>query len=268
MKTVVHTADTLTPRLTHALLVYESQDAAYVTVHPAWIRKGRADIGAGVAASRAALAGLARKIANATAIGGFLPGTLLYMTPRVIAWWRPAAPARVFFKQARNLEPGVRQVSPIGDKSAATPQPHLVFAVTGSHWFVWAVADERPGFRPVPTTPLSRCPHFNVWREGQVCTGNVKLPEILTPEVLGEFERSFFDSHFTHPNHPDGLTTHPKGPYAMWGELLARKHKTFPIAWLTPLKRVFQDGRDVAAGSKQVTLDKAIKAIEEAHGGA
>lgn len=266
MKTVVHTAGSMTLSLAHALLVYENDESAFVTIHDATLKNGRAEIGPGMAASRAALAGLARKIANATAIGGFLPGTLLYMTPRVISWWRPAAPARLFFKQAANLEPGGRKKSPIGDKSGVIPQPHLVFAVTASYWFVWSVAAANQGFRPEPTTPLSRAPHFNVWREGQICTGNVKLPEILTPEVLGDYERAFFSSNFTHPNHPEGLTTHPKGPYAMWSELLAGKHKTFPTRWLTPLKRIFRDGRDEASGAKQVTLEKAIQAIEEAHG--
>lgn len=219
-------------RLTKALLVYESDRSAFVTVHDARVKDGRAQVGAGTPATRPALAELARKLANATAIAGFIPGNLLYMSPRAIAWWRPAAPARVYFKQVVTEE--TKEERRIGTRNSVTPQPDLVFAVTARDWFVWAVDAQRA--RPDAKTQLFRAPHWNVWKDGRICTGNVKLPETMSPDVLQEYEHAFFGSNFTHPNDPQGLTLHPGGIYAMWRELLDNTYTAFPLAWLSPLK--------------------------------
>lgn len=245
MRTGVHTGDMLHMELRHALLVYEDDDSAFVTVHEAAAKKGRADIGPGRPASRGALAELARKLANATALSGFVPPALLYMSARTIAWRRPAAPATVFFSGDGDRK------EQIGERSGRVPQPELIFAVTTDRWFVWATAHDAPGSPIGADTWLYRAPHFNVWKSGEICTGNVKLPETLSPAVLDAYEAAFFGSNFTHPNDPQGLTRHAGGPYALWRELLDGKHKAFPRAALAPMKK---------------TLSTAIKELEAKRG--
>jgi hypothetical protein len=73
-------------------------------------------------------------------------------------------------------------------------------------------------------TPLWRAPYFNVWGEGEICTGNVRLPDSLSPQSLEVYERAFFDSEFTHPNLRGGekLIHHSDGPYGWWAGLLKR----------------------------------------------
>lgn len=221
MKTQVNTQDTMRPELTHALLVYEDEGSAYVTLHRVATVKGRPRIGPGGPASRAALATLAAKLQKAAALAGFTPPNLVYMSPQLLAWWRPAAPARVFFDCPKEVDKGA-----IGKRSAITPQPGLLFGVTPRDWYVWALAGaDRPG----PDTPVHRAHYFNVWRSGRICTGNVKLPDRLDPGVLGQYESAFFDSNFTHANDAKGLTRHKGGVYRLWRELLEGQHKTFPV---------------------------------------
>jgi PRTRC genetic system protein B len=174
MKTHVHASGDISTKLSSALLVYEGHDSAFVTVHAAEVIRRRVTIGPGMPATRSALAELARKLSNATAIAGFIPPQLLYMSPRVISWWRPASPARVFFAPPAHANDDERR---IGTRNAVTPQPDLVFAVTARDWFVWAADVYAGAPRPAPNVKLLRAPYFNVWKDGRICTGNVKLPQ-------------------------------------------------------------------------------------------
>lgn len=237
MKTHVHSAGELTPQLSKAILLYESHDLAYATVHEAGVKNGRAELGAGVPASRAAIAGLAQKLLNATALSGFIPARLLYLSPRAIAWRRPAESARMFFQCDPARDKGL-----IGARSAVTLQPELVFAVSASDWYVWALDYDPRVEAPGPGTRLFRAPHFNVWQDGRICTGNVKLPQSMSPEVLAEYEAAFFGSNFTHPNDPKGFARYPGGPYALWRDLLdGKKHTVFPSHALAPTKMKLAD---------------------------
>lgn len=213
------TRESLSPRLTRALLVYESEGTAFVTAHQVSVIKGRPQIGPGVPASRSALSDLADKLSAVTALSGFLPPQLLYLSPRALAWWRPAAPATMFFRCKG------KQYAEIGDRSGRTPQPALVFTVSADRWYVHAV--KGPG-RPDADTPLYRAPHFNVWRSGHICTGNVKLPDRLDPEILGDYESAFFGSNFTHANDPKRLTRYKGGPVRLWRDLLTGRLAAFP----------------------------------------
>lgn len=214
--------------LRYALLVYGNDERAYVTVHPVGRVKNRLQIGAGTPASRAALAGLSRSISNAATMSGFLPANLLYLSPRVMSWWCPPVERRVWFEVNEALDKGR-----IGERSARVPHPGLVFTVTARNWFVHAVAGDA---RPAPETTLRRAPYFNVWSTGRICTGNVKLPESMSPAVTADYERAFFDSRFTHPNDPKGLTNYKGGAFQLWIDLLDGRHATFPEASLTPAR--------------------------------
>lgn len=208
-----------------AVLVYATGTggAAYATVHE--VEAGRRPrLGAGVPATKEACAGLARALGAAATLSGFVPPTLLYLGARSLVWWRPAAPAVVYFDTAKSAaadqadDAGGRSL--IGKRSARVPHPGLVFAVGRRGWYVYALAAgaDRPG----PATRLMRAPYFNVYADGQICTGNVRLPKTLSPESLAEYERAFFASEFTHPNAHgrERLVRAEGGPYAFWRDLL------------------------------------------------
>jgi PRTRC genetic system protein B len=111
----------------------------------------------------------------------------------------------------------------------------LVFAVGGGKWFVYAVKGTQ---RPAPDTPLFRAPYFNVWADrGEICVGNVRTPGTTDHDAMEAWERSFFESRFTHPN--EGFRVRFKGGgYAFWKHLLERgAGMPFPERALYPADR-------------------------------
>jgi len=232
-----------------AVLVYGSEhnsrdESVYATVHGIEKRGQKYSLAAGMPATKEACSQLARALGAASTITGFMPENLLYLGGRSIIWWRPPAPATVYFDTTRTVAGDQTDdktaAALIGKKTGRTPQPGLVFAITTSSWYVFAVAGAA---RPTLESKLLRAPYFNVWTSGQICTGNVRLPESLSPAALQRFERAFFDSEFTHPNvrGKERLVNHPKGAYALWASLFQLPAgQPFPEAHLIPLKSNLQ----------------------------
>ncbi|HXC39404.1 MAG TPA: PRTRC system protein B, partial [Burkholderiales bacterium] len=230
--------------LKSAILLYTNGGSYYATLHGIET-KGQPVIGPGAPVTAEAIAPMVRSLGLQSGFDGFLSPELLYVGPDAAAWWRPPAPARVFF-QTREDDDG----KGIGTATAVTPHPGLVFVLARS-WYVFAVrGNERPG----PNTPLYRAPYFNVWESGEICEGNLERPSAVTPESLAAFERGFFESRFTHPNVRNGklLTSYPGGVTKLWKDLLAGKHKNFPEHRLVKtkatlaerLKKLQSGGRD------------------------
>ena len=213
--------------LASALLVYEAPGGeAYVTLHRAKALNGRPTLGPGQPATHALLRGIAHACGAAAGLGGWIAPTLLFIAPGTIAWWRPPQPATLFFSRQKN---GGK------DFSGTAPQPGLVFLVRETKWFVWALTGET---RPTPTTALYHAPHFNVWADGRICVGNVDLPKQLTPEMATEYERAYFGSRFTHPNHPHLCTG---DAYQLWRDLIAARGGPFPVARLVATGKTLQN---------------------------
>lgn len=233
--------------LTAAVLVYESREGArsasyaYATIHSIESKGRRLRLGAGKPATKEASAAFARALGAASTLSGFLPEDMLYLGARSIAWWRRPKLANMYFdttkKAAGDQQEDRSHAGAIGKRAGKVMQPGLVFAVTPSAWYVFAV---RGGGRPGPDTPLFRAPYFNVWKSGQVCTGNVRLPDTLSTSALERYERAFFDSEFTHPNvhGRERLLIHPAGSYTFWKEILDRKDQeaAFPEKALVDAK--------------------------------
>jgi PRTRC genetic system protein B len=198
--------------LVGAVLMYESDRGdVYATSHPVVPdaqHQGRKVIGAGTPLSKGALAKFADAVGAATAFAGFLPESLLFSSPNLIAWWTPAQVRMTWFKAS-----GSGKVA--GHGPAA--HPALVFVATPSDWFVFALAED---MRPAPATRLRHSPHFNVWDGGRICTGNVELPPIFGAEVIHSYENAFFRSHFTHPNR-DKAVKYKGGIQQLWRDQLA-----------------------------------------------
>ncbi|HZF19466.1 MAG TPA: PRTRC system protein B [Burkholderiales bacterium] len=231
-------------QLRQAILVYLSGAGAYATLHDIQGDPTALRLGAGRPATKEACADLARKLGAMASLSGFVPPELCYLGARSIIWWRPAAKTTVFFDTrtaaAGDQEEDQTAAKLIGKRSGSTPQPALVFAVGSGGWHVFALRDSN---RPAPGTKLCRAPYFNVYSSGEICEGNVRLPEQLSPSALAEYERAFFDSNFTHPNirGKDRLVNHKGGAYAFWRQGLDRAWgDRFPVEALVPLDLTLQ----------------------------
>ena len=78
--------------------------------------------------------------------------------------------------------------------------PKLVFIVKNTSLYVYAYR----AANLTENTPLYHAPFFNVYANGEVCTGNVDVDysELRYFEDVKEFmENGFFNSRFTHTNH-------------------------------------------------------------------
>lgn len=198
--------------LVGAVLMYQSDRGdVYATSHPVVPdsqHPNRKVIGAGGPLSKGSLVKFADAVGAATAFSGFLPESLLFSSPNLIAWWTPAQVRTTWFKAAGSgkLE---------GQGLAA--HPALVFVATPGDWYVFALAENA---RPAPATRLRHSPHFNVWDGGRICTGNVELPPTFGAEVIHSYERAFFRSHFTHPNRNKAVK-YKGGMQQLWRDQLA-----------------------------------------------
>lgn len=235
--------------LRHAILLYEAHGLigdkdVYATIHPIERhRKGGPRIAAGVPATPEACTAFANSIADRAAFTGWIAPEILFVGPRTVAWWRAPAAATVFFETQDEKDPKRR----LGIRQGRTPQPGLVYVLKEGEWYVYAVKGKQ---RPDASTPLFRAPYFNVWKNGEICEGNVARPSAVSPATLAKFEHAFFHSRFTHPNAASRyLTRYRRGVYELWRDLLDGKHKQFPEASLVP------HGKH--------TLDTALRAIEK-----
>jgi PRTRC genetic system protein B len=230
-------------QLEQAILVYQHRhwmsgggpnSEVYATIHAIERnRRGGPHLAAGTPATVEGCTAFVRELADRAAFAGFMSPNILYVGPRVTAWWRAPAPARVWFETERAPEDvGGRAHLKIGKRSAITPHPGLVFILANETWHVYAVLGAA---RPCPDTRLYRSPYFNVWDGGDICEGNIERPKQVTPETIARFERAFFDSRFTHPN-TARLVNFKGGAGPFWTALLDARWKTFPEKHLVKLK--------------------------------
>jgi len=231
---VVRSGGTSHYELTGAILLYTSRTAmgvgdVYATVHDIERnRKGGPRLAAGRPATAQSCEHFARAMTDRAAFAGWIAPEILFVGPRTIAWWRAPAVATMFFETIDDKNAKRH----IGNRTGRLPQPGLVHMLVEGKWHVYAV---KGAARPKPATQIFHSPHFNVHADGEICEGNVRRPERVTPETLAEFERAFFQTRFTHPNADSKvLTRYRHGVHALWRDLLDRKLKSFPEASLAP----------------------------------
>lgn len=197
--------------LQSAILLYSSgRGDVYATVHAIDTHPEQPErrlLGAGIPASKSALAAFAAAVSDATSFTGMIPERLLYTAPNAIAWWLPSQARRVWFK---STDPA------IGSVSAVVTHPPLFFLVANDAWYIAALADNK---RPIATTKLYKAPYFNVWDGNEICTGNVGLPSHTSPDAIKAYENAFFRSNFTHPNQTK-LVKYPGDATALWSAQL------------------------------------------------
>ncbi|WP_454731870.1 MULTISPECIES: PRTRC system protein B [Cupriavidus] len=223
----IATSGDMAALLKQAILLYcsENQEAVYATIHNVNIDGKTPVLLAGRAMTLPDLATFAAAAARRTAYHGFIDERLIYAGPNTIAWWTPPQRRHVWFGAGSDL----------GEVSGPANHPGLVFVATGERWYVFALRDM---FRPTPESRVYVAPYFNVWDSGQICTGNVDLPDRPGPASIVAYENAFFRSNFTHPNQPR-VVKRRGGAKQLWRDLLAGAE--FPIRCLIPRNETLAD---------------------------
>lgn len=153
-----------------------------------------------------------------------LPERVLVRVPDMIVWWTPAFVRPMFFSDRASDK------APNELNAKSFPHPALVFKAHGTRVWVRAMSKSR---RPAPNTPLFVAPYWNCYEDGNVCTGSMRIPRAKSIDAVDSWERSFFQSEFTHALGNQKLTRFPGGLLAMWKVLAGKKR--FPTRYLTPV---------------------------------
>lgn len=246
-----------TASLSGAILLYSQGKAAsfevdgspvsYATIHPLTPINGRPEIGPGRLLTQNDLQLVVKGIetsAHDNVAQWFEPGMLAKSADRMI-WWTPPVLRPMFFKKSGHNDKTF-------DGHAVCPTPGLVWmAMPGEGLYVYAVKGNE---RPSKETPLHQAPFFNVWGRGKVCIGSASLPSESDRNDPQAWEKTFFGSHFTHPNfaQPDRLI-HGKDPAMFWNKMIKRPAKRFPESRLVQIPLVTGDLLD------RLVLDKLSK---------
>lgn len=202
--------------LEHAVLIYSGRNgSAFATFHNIDVHEGKATLLPGKAMTPQRGIALAKSLTRSVVMGGFLPENVLYMDGDVIVWWMPAKERHIAFKTQEEL---------IGERAGVAPHPGLVFAASSNGWWVWAVKSRS---RPTPGTALYRAPYMNVYDNGVICAGSVKLPGSTAVEKITGWNEAFFGSFFTHTNGAK-MAKVEGGLYRLWRDLLDGQYHQFP----------------------------------------
>lgn len=216
--------------LSKAVLLYESEAAAFATVHEVLLAaEGKSEpptLGPGVCLTRDLLDQMILKMSGISRRRGILPPNTLCFDGGRMAWYVPPSKRPIFFKTSRkefNKQMDGRLVW----------HPGLVFLAQPKVLTVVATLGDQP---PIGTSEVFRAPYFNLYDLGNMCAGNSRIPDTVQLSERKIWEDAFFETNFTHSNllRDQRLTIHPEGHDAMWKEASVRSRKAFDPSWLVP----------------------------------
>jgi PRTRC genetic system protein B len=153
-----------------------------------------------------------------------LPERVMVRTADTIVWWVQSSKRTMFFSE-RGGDAALRQMN-----GKEYPQPPLVFKASGSHLWVRALTENR---RPKSDAALCMAPYWNCYDNGVVCPGTMTIPREKSITSIDCWEKSFFQSEFTHAGGVRKHTKYPGGLLAMWQGLAGKRR--FPKGYLVEL---------------------------------
>jgi PRTRC genetic system protein B len=156
--------------------------------HPVRERDGVLRLGEGTPVTRSVLEAL-QKLLDQEPLT-YVPPNVVALGRGAIAWYEPAAPRVMFFRT--HGESAAQRFNEV-----LVPQPPLVFVARDHGLRVFALREDE---RPTMATPLAAAPYWNVYADGRVCTGSMRLPASFDPRDTASWTASFFGSNFTHMN--------------------------------------------------------------------
>jgi PRTRC genetic system protein B len=217
-------------RLSRALLVYGTSSYQgfpyrhpFVTLHEIIHDDKGARLDAGQLMTVQMLADLVIGLGRSVPIE-VLPERVLVRTEEMIVWWLPGGEHVMFFSDRGN-DPVLKEMN-----GKRYPHPPLVFKVRGTRLWVRALEQAK---RPNAETRMCVAPYWNCYDNGEVCTGSMKIPREKSVAAIEVWQRSFFQSEFTHSSGTRKQTRFRGGLLGMW-HLLERKTE-FPSKYLVAL---------------------------------
>src|SRR5260370_23404967 len=191
-------------KLTQALLIYRSNQRAFVTKHEVRYRRGEAPVLCEAAPLRTAfLHSLVRDL-QGSIVPEVFPENILARTEQMICWWTPAQQRQMFFG---GTQKDMSQVN-----GAIFPHPPLVWIAINRQLYLRAL---QKNARPVTSTKMCFAPYSNIDEEGSVCLGSMDAPKVTTIRSIPQWEKSFYESEFTHGN-VGRVTRHKGGFEGLW----------------------------------------------------
>lgn len=214
--------------LSRAILLYSGEGISYATIHPVSCKDGEApQIRAGRPMSLQAVREICADLANSALLrSGVLPDTILSIGLEHVVWWQRPGIRHQFFDCATGDSVSV------GVRNGKAPTPGIVFAVCGKEMYAFAVKGDQ---RPLSDTPLFHMPYMNVWASGKVCTGSMPKPNDCVADSVLAWESAYWNSAFSHPNHPHPVR-YKGGIHQLMIDLLDGKYRKFPSKALNPVK--------------------------------
>lgn len=120
---------------------------------------------------------------------GMLPHKVLYINPDqngFAVWYTPPQETPLFFAAALGIPSGQGKV------------PGMVWRADRDQLSVYALKGSR---RPSAKTALCHAPFFNIYTDGKVCMGNVRVrigQDTRLEEFMAQWESYFWNSYFSH----------------------------------------------------------------------
>ena len=219
--------------LRDALLIYQSGNgyqsepgSTFATHHTVMAAKGeRPELGPAQPLTRDFVRSLVHSLGGQIPIE-FIPDHVIARTERALAWWTPAQRRPMFFGDTQG---DLKSIS-----GCSFPQPALVWLAVDGALMVRALRDDR---RPAPKTTLFVAPYWNLYESGDVCLGSMRAPQVSMIASIPQWERSFYESEFTHGN-VGRVTRHPGGFEGLWKDLAGKDE--FPVDSLIELPQTVE----------------------------
>jgi PRTRC genetic system protein B len=207
--------------LREALLVYGDRQRSFVTRHQIVLHKNAPPtLDPAQPLTFAFIESLVHSLYGGST-AEVLPENVLAKGDRMIVWWTPACRRQMFYQ---NSEGKASELN-----GHIFPQPPLVWRVDGTELKIRAlIGNKRPG----AGTKLAVAPFWNLSDDGRVCVGTMRHPDNASVKSISEWERSFYESAFTHAN-VGRLTRHEGGFEGLWSGL--DQCKRFPLETLIQL---------------------------------
>ncbi|AZA84580.1 PRTRC system protein B [Chryseobacterium lactis] len=154
-----------------------------------------------------------------------LPSNVLSLDPNTekgtVIWHTKAQQRELFFVESLGIPNGKAYVPP------------MLWKASKSSLTVFALKNNR---RPTLKSQLYHCPFFNIYADGKVCLGTIKIDIKNTTSVedfMKAWEHYFFHSYFSHALVTGGQSK--ENSVTLWKRLI-KQGTIFPIEVLMPHK--------------------------------
>jgi PRTRC genetic system protein B len=231
MQTTVNIGSSESFQLHRAILIYGTDEhrCVFATLHDV-VRPKNGDVSPTLGVARLLTTEFIRELVKGLGkdtILEVLPENVLARNEYVTAWWVPKTHRVLFFHENSEL-------AALSGKKF--PTPALVFKVAGGHLSVRGLAGIG---RPNAGSALEYAPFWNVYPDGKICHGTMRVPDGTSLKSLPDWEHAFFGSNFSHTIRDD-MTRHKKGTTGLWTEL-ADQTVQFPSCYLKPCGQTLED---------------------------